>query len=62
MREGIVRVARNELLKEVLRDYGYIEHFGMGVRNRIIKSMRVHNGTDPDLVEERRPFLVRLWK
>lgn len=29
MREGVVRVARNELIKEILRDYGYIEHYGM---------------------------------
>jgi len=62
MREGIVRVARNELLKEILRDYGYIEHYGMGVRNRIIEGMRTHNGTEPDLLEEEDRFLVRLWK
>ncbi len=64
MKEGIVRVARNEMLKEILRDYRYIEHYGMGVRNRIIKSMREHNGTEPDLVEadDRDSFTVRLWK
>ena len=62
MREGVVRVARNELLKEILRDYGYIEHYGMGVRNRIIEAMRAHNGTEPDLLEEDDRFVVRLWK
>lgn len=62
MKEGVVRVARNELLKEILRDYGHVEHFGMGVRNRIIQSMRNHNGTEPDLVEEEDRFMVRLWK
>ena len=62
MREGVVRVARNELLKEILRDYGYIEHYGMGVRKRIIESMLHHNGTEPDLVEEEDRFIVRLWK
>ena len=62
MREGVVRVARNELLKEILRDYRYIEHQGMGVRNRIIESMRRHNGTEPDLEEEDDRFVVRLWK
>ena len=62
MREGVVRVARNELLKEILRDYGYIEHQGMGVRNRIIESMRLHNGTKPDLEEQDDRFVVRLWK
>lgn len=62
MRQGVVRVARNELLKEILRDYGYVEHYGMGVRNRIIESMRAHNGTEPDLIEEEDRFIVRLWK
>ena len=62
MKEGVVRVARNGLLKEILRDYKYIEHFGMGVRDRIIESMRQHNGTEPDLVEEDNRFIVRLWK
>ncbi len=62
MKEGVVRVARNELLKEILRDYDYVEHYGMGVRYRIIESMRNHNGTEPDLIEEDHRFMVRLWK
>ena len=62
MREGVVRVARNKLLKEILRDYRCIKHQGMGVRNRIIESMRQHNGTEPDLEETDDRFLVRLWK
>jgi ATP-dependent DNA helicase RecG len=61
MQEGL-RVARNELLKEILRDDGYVEHLGMGVRNRIIASMKKHNGTEPDLIEEESRFVVRLWK
>ena len=39
-----------------------IDHYGMGVRNRIINSIRRHNGTEPDLVEEDDRFMVRLWK
>jgi len=62
MREGVVRVARNELIKEILRDYRYIEHQGMGVRSRIVESMRRHNGTEAELVEEDDRFIVRLWK
>lgn len=61
MKEGM-RAARNGLLKDVLRDYRYVEHLGMGVRNRIILAMRRHNGTEPDLVEEEHRFTVRLWK
>jgi len=61
MKEG-GRAARNELLKEILRDYGYVEHQGMGVREKIIESMSAHNGTEPDLDEDDYRFSVRLWK
>lgn len=54
--------SRNQLLKDVMRDYGYLEHMGMGVPRKIIRVMREHNGTEPDLVEEGEQFTVRLWK
>ena len=56
------RASRNELIKEVLRDYGYVEATGLGVPRKIIAGMRRHNGTEPDLVEEESRFIVRLWK
>ncbi|MDD9983193.1 MAG: putative DNA binding domain-containing protein [Gammaproteobacteria bacterium] len=61
MRVGC-RSARNELLKDVMRDYGYLEQMGMGVPRKIIRGMREHNGTEPDLIEEDERFTVRLWK
>ena len=61
MRAGY-RATRNELIKEVLRDYRYIEATGLGIPRRIIDGMRTHNGTEPDLIEEDDRFLVRLWK
>ena len=61
MRAGY-RASRNELIKEVLRDYRYIEATGLGVPRKIIAGMREHSGTDPDLVEEDTRFIVRLWK
>ena len=61
MRAGY-RASRNELIKEVLRDYRYIEATGLGVPRRIIEGMRAHNGTEPDLIEKDDRFLVRLWK
>ena len=61
MRAGY-RASRNELIKEVLRDYRYIEATGLGVRRKIVAGMRAHNGTEPDLVEEESRFIVRLWK
>lgn len=56
------RTARNEVLKEVMRDYGYMEHMGMGVRRKIVRGMKEHNGTAPDLVAEDEQFTVVLWK
>ena len=56
------RAARNQLLKDVMRDYGYLEHMGMGIPRKIIKGMKEHNGTEPDLVQEEERFIVRLWR
>lgn len=56
------RYARNQLLVNVMRDYGYVDARGMGVRNKIIPGMKAHNGTEPDLIEEEYRFTVRLWK
>jgi len=61
MRAGY-RASRNELIKEVLRDYRYIEATGLGVPRKIIRGMREHNRTEPDLIEEDERFIVRLWK
>lgn len=41
------RSPRNPLIIEVLRDYGYVEHRGMGVRVKIIPLMREFSGKDP---------------
>ena len=49
MRAGC-RAARNQLLKDVMRDYGYMEHMGMGIPRKILKLMREQVGTEPDLV------------
>ena len=61
MRAG-ARYARNQTLVNIMRDYGYADARGMGVRNKIIPGMRAHNGTEPDLIEEEHRFTVRLWK
>ena len=61
MRLGL-RYARNQTLVNVMRDYGYVDARGMGVRNRMIPAMQTHNGTAPDLIAEEHRFTVRLWK
>ena len=61
MRTGC-RAARNQLIKDVMRDYGYMEHMGMGVPRKIIRGMLDHNGTEPEFIEDEERFIVRLWK
>ena len=42
------RSPRNPLIVDVLRDYGYVDARGMGVRNKIIPLLREKNGVDPE--------------
>ena len=61
MKSGM-RYARNQTLVNIMRDYGYVDARGMGVRNKIIPGMLEHNGTEPDFIEKESRFIVRLWK
>jgi len=60
MKAGL-RYARNQTLVNILRDYGYVDYRGMGIRTKLIPAMLKHNGTEPDFVEEHARFTVRLW-
>ena len=55
------RAARNQILKDMMRNYRYLEHMGMGIPRKIVKGMREHNGTEPDLLERDERFVVRLF-
>ena len=44
------RSPRNPSIVEVLRDYGYVDARGMGVRNKIIPLLLEYNGTDPEFI------------
>ena len=59
MRAG-TRAYRNQLLKEVMHDYGYLEHMGMGIPRKIIAGMQKHNNTMPELIEDQERFILRL--
>ncbi|MBM9532023.1 transcriptional regulator, partial [Desulfoprunum benzoelyticum] len=37
----------NTLIMEILRDYGYVDSRGMGVRTKVIPLMRILNHIDP---------------
>ena len=56
------RAARNQLIKDVMRDYRHLENSGMGVPRKIVKCMREHNGTEPVLIEEGERFTLRLMR
>lgn len=57
-----MRYARNQVLVNVMRDYGHVDARGMGIRNKIIPGMRTHNGTTPDFLAEEHRVRVRLWR
>lgn len=61
MRTGC-RAARNAFLKDILRDYRYMEHMGMGIPQKIIKLVREHNRTEPELVVGNEQFSLILRK
>ena len=56
------RSARNPLIVEVLRDYGYVDARGMGVRKKIIPLLRKANGTDPDFETTEDYLKLTMWK
>lgn len=61
MREG-ARYARNQVMMSIMRDYGYVEGLGMGIRRQVIPAMAQHNGTEPDFSEDESRFTVSLRK
>lgn len=61
MRSG-ARYARNQTLVNIMRDYGYVDARGMGIRSKVIPSMAAHNGTEPEFIEDEYRLTVRLWK
>ncbi len=56
------RAARNQLIKDIMRDYRYLEHSGMGIPRKIVKCMKEHNGTEPVLIEDGERFTIRLLR
>jgi len=61
MTMGIVRTTRNDLLKNILRDYGHVKHLGMGIRDKIVQSMLHHSGREPEFDDKHERFKACLW-
>jgi len=55
------RASRNQVLKDVMRDYLYMEHMSMGIPRKIILGMKMHNETVPELIDDQERFILRLF-
>jgi ATP-dependent DNA helicase RecG len=55
------RSPRNPLVVEILRDYGYVDARGMGIRTKVIPLMKHHNQTEP-IFEATEDFLKTLLR
>ena len=56
------RSPRNPLIVEVLRDYGYVDARGMGVRNKIIPLVRRSSGREPQFEATEDHLRVVMWR
>jgi ATP-dependent DNA helicase RecG len=61
MRTGC-RASRNQLIRDTMSDYKYMDNSGLGIPRKVIPLMRQHNGTEPDLIEDGERFIVVLWR
>ena len=53
---------RNTNIVRVLRDYGFMDDRGMGIRRKVIPLMNEHNGTEPEFEATEDYFKVTLRK
>ncbi len=56
------RFPRNPIISNILRDYGFMDNRGMGIRRQIIPLMKAHNGTEPEFDVTEDYVKVILWK
>ena len=41
------RYARNNILMEIMRDYGYVDYRGMGIRSKVLPLLKAHKHPEP---------------
>lgn len=56
------RSPRNPLIVDVLRDYGYVDARGMGVRTKIVPLLQAHNGLRPEFEATDDYLRVRMFR
>ncbi len=61
MKNGVI-IQRNPLTARIFRDYGYMEHQGMGIRKKVMPLMKQCNDTEPVFEATDDYVKVILWK
>lgn len=56
------RSPRNTIIMEILRDYGYVDSRGMGVRTKVLPLVKKHTGKEPEFVLTEDYLQTVLWK
>jgi ATP-dependent DNA helicase RecG len=56
------RSMRNQIIAEVLRDYGYVDARGMGVRTKVVPMVRAAAGREPDFEATEDYLKTTLWR
>ena len=56
------RSPRNPLIVDVLRDYGYVDARGMGVRTKIVPLLVKQNGVAPEFEATDDYLIVRMFR
>ena len=41
------RYTRNNILVGIMRDYGYVNYRGMGIRNKVLPLLKAHKHPEP---------------
>lgn len=56
------RSPRNSIIMEVLRDYGYVDSRGMGIRTKVMPLMKQYTGQEPEFELTEDYLKTVLWK
>ena len=56
------RYSRNTVLMETIRDYGYVDYRGMGIRSKVLPLLRERNYPEPVFEATEDPLKTTLYR
>ena len=56
------RCARNNILMEIMRDYGYMDHRGMGIRSKVLPLLKAHKHPEPSFEANEDHLKITLYR